>query len=94
MFGPEYVKIVILKRPDSGNLLPVNFENVDFRTPSDIFPQTSPNQFKKVPRPLPDTSQDIPKMTKKITPDRPKSDLGEAGIEPVASRFQVPGPLH
>ena len=54
----------ILERPDSGKILPVNFENVVFRTPSDIFSKTFPNLSKNIPRPLPDTSQDIPKFTK------------------------------
>ena len=64
-FVQKYAKHPILKRPDLGKILPDIFENLDFSTSSDIFSKTFPNLSKKVPRPLPDTSQDIPKITKK-----------------------------
>ena len=65
MLVREPAKNNCFERPDSGKILPDKSENFDFPTSSDIFSKTIPNLSKNIPRPLPDTSQDIPKFTKK-----------------------------
>ena len=72
LFDREYVKNAILKRPDSGKILPAIFENFIFWTPSDIFFKTFQHMSKHVPGPLPRHFPRLPKNHEKVTPTRPK----------------------
>ena len=67
-------------------MLPVIFENFVVSTSPDIFLKTIPNPSEHVPTPLPYTSQDIPKIMKKLS----RTNLGGDGNQ--TGGLPNPGP--